>query len=78
MNVDLSFFPINIAKMSGKMWKNSSAAERAEYQALALEEKRVFMQLHPQYRYNPRRPNQIRRRSRTQTFNAQGSNAEAQ
>lgn len=58
-NANLPLLPLNIAKVAGQMWKGFSAAEKALYKDLADQEKQRFMAFHPEYRYKPRRSNQI-------------------
>ena len=44
------------------MWQNESIAVRNKFKRLAEDEKKLHLQLHPNYRYQPRKPSDKKRR----------------
>lgn len=50
--------------MVGTLWHNETDSVKEAYCCAARQLKRRFMELHPGYRYCPRRPSEIQRRAR--------------
>nr|AGS32062.1 MAT1-2-1 [Leptographium profanum] len=53
-----------ISVILGRQWNAETDAVRMHYHSMAVEIKRQVERLHPDYRYNPRRSSEIRRRAR--------------
>jgi hypothetical protein len=51
-----------VAKQCSKIWRNLTANEKLPYQAAAQSAKEEHMRLHPDYKYNPRRPGEKKKR----------------
>ena len=51
-----------LAIIIGKMWQNETSAVRNRFKQLAENEKKLHLQLHPNYRYQPRKPSEKKRR----------------
>jgi hypothetical protein len=58
------------AVITGDMWNNESRIVRAHYSNLADELKSAFYAKHPDYKYNPRRPEEVKRRAKRNPNNA--------
>ncbi|KAM7205660.1 hypothetical protein V8F33_000986 [Rhypophila sp. PSN 637] len=55
-----------ISVMVGALWHNEIPEVRQAYNLAATLLKKRFLEMHPGYRYNPRRPSEIQRRVRNQ------------
>ncbi|KAK7754576.1 hypothetical protein SLS62_003359 [Diatrype stigma] len=58
---ELSF--IQRSKELGRRWKRLSGAQQAPFRRQAAEEKRLHKIAHPNYKYEPRNPSEIKRRN---------------
>lgn len=57
------------AVITGDMWNNETRLVRAHYANVADELKAAFYAKHPDYKYNPRRPEEVKRRAKRNTNN---------
>nr|AGH03141.1 HMG mating type protein [Grosmannia aurea]AGH03145.1 HMG mating type protein [Grosmannia aurea] len=66
-----------ISVILGRQWNAESDDVRMHYHTMAIEIKRQVERLHPDYRYNPRRSSEIRRRARGNhgVYNVDGTNS---
>ncbi|EPE04563.1 mat-1-2 [Ophiostoma piceae UAMH 11346] len=55
----------DISVILGRRWNNEIDTVRVHYHKMAVEIKRQVEILHPHYKYNPRKPSEIRRRARS-------------
>lgn len=56
-----------IAKRLGRQWQAEKDEVRNLYRAKAAEIKTVFMAKHPDYKYQPRKPCEVKRRAKKST-----------
>jgi hypothetical protein len=52
----------SVAKQCSKIWRNLTPDEKMPYQVAAQSAKEEHMRLHPDYKYNPRRPGEKKKR----------------
>ena len=65
MSLSFSYRANLIAVILGRRWNNETDIVRVHYHKMAVEIKRQVEILHPHYKYNPRKPSEIRRRARS-------------
>jgi len=66
-----------ISKIIGKMWKNESEEVKNKYKEKAQEMKRRHKLMYPDYRFAPRKQEEIRRRKKRKNVNPNPENTEA-
>ncbi|KAI3398627.1 hypothetical protein diail_8975 [Diaporthe ilicicola] len=61
----------DISKMLGKQWQNESKEVRDAYKKKSEDIKEEFMRVHPDYKYQPRKSSEVKRRNRRAANNSQ-------
>nr|AVP71792.1 MAT1-2-1 [Juglanconis sp.] len=65
-----------ISKKIGRQWQNESEEVRDAYRAKAAEIKAAFIQIHPGYKYKPRKSSDVKRRAKKAASSSQSTDAD--